>query len=68
MDFRQQEKRNASERMQTLFNSVNNEIESSLSYVGSMRKGNRNKITYNEGEFDLDADILLNIDIDYYSA
>lgn len=67
MNFSKQEKDNASKRMQTLFNAINNEIKSSLEYVGSMKRGNRNRINY-DGGFDLDADIELNIDIDYYSA
>ncbi len=68
MNFSQQEKRNASERMQTLFNAINNEMKSSLTYVGSMKKGNRDTITYNNGKFDIDANIELNIDIDEYNA
>ncbi len=68
MSFPKQEKLNASERMKTLFHAINNEISSSLEYTGSMRKGNRDNINYEQGEFDIDADIILNININDYSA
>ncbi len=69
MSFSKQEKLNASNRMQTLFNAINNEIKSSLHYTGSMQKGNRNRISYDENRsFDVDADILLRLDVNRVNA
>ncbi len=68
MSFPKQEKLNASGRMATLFNAINNELKSSLHYTGSMKKGNRDRINHNNGEFDIDADIFLNIDTNIVDA
>lgn len=69
MNFSKQEKLNASNRAQTLFKAINNEMKSSLHYTGSMQKGNRNRISYDENRsFDIDADILLKLDVNSVNA
>ena len=57
-----QQKANASERLGTLFNSINNEIKTSFQYIGSMRRGEgKNPSLDINGNFDIDADIKINL-------
>ena len=58
--FSKQQKTNASQRMQRLINAINNEINNtSFGYIGSMQRGNRDRITVTDGAFDVDVDIFV---------